>query len=214
MNDWAIILYGSHARGTADADSDVDILVLGESPQEQLRATTAPFEGILSHSGYDWQEFDAMRADGSIFLRHIRMEGRVLAARGRGGHALDELRDLPPYRHVDRDLTSFDQTLDDVRDSLQEGGSPRYELTVLLSLIRHCAILGTYLAGRLGFSIGGPLATIRGICPLDDTRVGSFDSAYRQVTRGKPCDSEAPLSDVWAWHEFAGQVLTCVRGLR
>lgn len=214
MTDWAVILYGSHARGTADADSDVDLLLLGNPPGKEVTTRAAPFAGPVSASNYSWQEFDAMRADGSIFLRHICMEGRVLAARGRGTRAMKEMRDLPPYRHVDRDLASFGQTLDDVRESLEEGGSPRYELSVVLALIRHCAILGSYLAGRLGFSIGGPLATIRSICSLDDTRVDAFDPTYRRVNRGKLPRSEGQLDDVWAWHEFAGQVVTCVRGLR
>jgi hypothetical protein len=212
---WAIILYGSRARGSGDPESDVDLLALGRPPEPVLRQTHDRYPGELSLSAYDWDEFDAMRADGSIFLRHIAMEGRVLAAEGRGAHVLDELANLPPYRHVDRDLASFSQTLTDVQESLADGGSPTYEMAVVLGMIRHCAILGSYLLGRVGFGITGPLDTIKPICSLDDTRVSAFHGFYRRVTRHRLSRAEQPTTgDVLGWHAFAGDVLTCVKGLR
>lgn len=212
--NWAIVLYGSVARGTAGSSSDVDVLVIGTPPHAEIERAAAPYPGPLSTSFYDWDEIDGMRNSGSIFLRHVGREGKLLAASGRGARVMHDLASLPPYAYVRRDLENFTRTLADVAQSLDEGGSPRYELSVVLGLIRHCAILGAYLNGQPDFRTAEPLVTLQPICKLEETRVARFEEVYRQATRPSVPDGRAPTAqDVAEWHDFATRLLSCVKGL-
>ena len=84
----SIILYGSRARGEADPDSDMDILiVLGDSPStilEQVRAIRyevmrhhrfRPHISLLLLSEQDWKELSKRSAG---LKRSIEQEGIVL----------------------------------------------------------------------------------------------------------------------------------------
>ena len=79
---FAISLLGSVARGNADEASDVDILVISEAGVRQsrlLRRLPPPLRqeslSLLSYSTDRWME-DVAR--GSLFLHHLRLEGRIL----------------------------------------------------------------------------------------------------------------------------------------
>jgi predicted nucleotidyltransferase len=68
----AVMLYGSYARGTADQQSDVDILELvsrSPSPRETVGVNVTQY--LPSH-------LHAMAQRGSPFVLHLKLEGRVL----------------------------------------------------------------------------------------------------------------------------------------
>jgi predicted nucleotidyltransferase len=70
-----IWLYGSQARGDTDTLSDVDVLVAGEVDAEALGQL--PYsQPQLSVVRYDWDELELMASYGSLFLHHVRLEGR------------------------------------------------------------------------------------------------------------------------------------------
>ena len=105
----AFWLYGSHARGDAMPDSDVDILMIGEG--EPRRAWPSDMGGIWgepSISRYSWTEIMGMAEYGSLFLHHLRLEGRPLyeddGCRGVFQRLLD---DLPEYTNGLRDIQGF-----------------------------------------------------------------------------------------------------------
>lgn len=140
-------LYGSTARGDTDDRSDVDVLVVGD-PRFPL--TTVGLDASVIPSSYTWREIEHMAEYGSLFLHHIRLEGRPLvettSRRLRG-----LLEALPRYVRANQELDSFERVVADVGASIDRDHSPAFELAVLATAARHAAILGCYLLGEPEF---------------------------------------------------------------
>jgi hypothetical protein len=124
--DFELWLYGSNARGDVDVISDFDLLLVADSeisprdiPPEKRDLLT-----FGSVSRYDWKEVEGMAKYGSLFLHHIRLEGRCLGSSSTSVLSLRTiLSQLPPYQRVKSDLRAFQTTVDDIRQSLKAGGS-------------------------------------------------------------------------------------------
>jgi predicted nucleotidyltransferase len=78
-----IILFGSAARGEADADSDLDVLVIKDTPEPFVQRLEAMAR--LCPSGvhadilvYTPEEIQRMIEDGNPFVLRALKEGRVL----------------------------------------------------------------------------------------------------------------------------------------
>src|SRR5215510_14420602 len=93
----AIWLYGSHARGDVDANSDRDVLVVGSASRDEV-LELGDLNPNPSVSQYEWSEIEGMAEYGSLFLHHLRLEGRRVFegpfSSGKLAHLLDNLR---PY---------------------------------------------------------------------------------------------------------------------
>ena len=83
-----IILFGSRARGGADAASDIDILVIADSPRPR-HERSAPLYGVLSDIPvpmdilvYSPQEVDEWREVPQAFVTTAVREGKLLYERG------------------------------------------------------------------------------------------------------------------------------------
>jgi predicted nucleotidyltransferase len=83
-----IILFGSHAYGKPDASSDVDLLVVMETPKGEVKTIMEisdslpplPFRvDIIARSR---AVIDKRKNSGDFFLREITKKGKVLYARG------------------------------------------------------------------------------------------------------------------------------------
>jgi hypothetical protein len=146
--DGEVWLYGSTARGDDDADSDVDLLVVGR--ETSWRDVELPPNRRISASRYDWDEIEQMASYGSLFLHHLKSEGRALAEspQRRLRHILDNLGE---YARADQELNSFRRVLDDVEESASQDHSDAFELSVVATSARHAAILGCYLLGKPNF---------------------------------------------------------------
>ena len=170
-------LYGSAARGDNDAHSDVDVLVAGHAP---VAPHDLPLRSAarLSMSRYSWEELEHMASYGSLFLHHVRLEGRpLLESPDRKMATL--LRSMGPYRRADQELDCFAAVLDDVEDSLQRDCAPPFELSVVATAARHAAILGCYLLGEPDF---GRVSAFRRLLPrlgYRDDAVDGFIDLYR-----------------------------------
>ena len=86
FNPERIILFGSHARGTARPDSDVDILVVmdhqGSSLREALRLRQdVEYRFPLDLIVRSRDEIERRTALGDFFLRDVLREGQVLYER-------------------------------------------------------------------------------------------------------------------------------------
>jgi tRNA nucleotidyltransferase (CCA-adding enzyme) len=85
---WLLLLYGSHARGEAQPDSDVDLFVVlrrpSEAAQEKVRQVAynvmweADFAYVISLYLTDVHHYHTLQQRGSSFLRNVRREGKVL----------------------------------------------------------------------------------------------------------------------------------------
>lgn len=181
MNEsqFAIWGYGSHFRGDADCSSDVDILVVSDSQiGDPVVAEHCRFEQYAA-SRYTWSEIEGLAAYGSLFLHHVRLEGKCLFESPRAcGRLSDLLINLVPYKRAGMDVLSFRQALADITTSIGEGGSVPFELSNLGTLIRHACILGCYLAGTPTFGRHTPVARFVGLRRIDTEIAAEFPQLY------------------------------------
>ena len=214
----AVWLYGSHARGDADALSDVDVLVVSESSDEPVSIDCIDLPSRqMSVTRYTWTEIDGMVDAGSLFLRHLQMEGQpaseTLLAKGRLDSSLAR---LGPYRMARRDVRGFEEVLSDVRMSLDSGGALAFELATLGTVIRHACILDCALAGQPCFSRMEP---VRRAC---ENRSPTYRWAvdfealyrYRMYAEGRLAEPPQPTEALAAtWCGRAGELVGGLRRL-
>lgn len=178
----AVWLYGSRARGDYDSISDTDVLVVCEPlvTDETICALTTTLQDSCSISRYSWEEIKSMSRFGSLFLHHIRGEGRPLfesaSAQGRLAQLLSNMHD---YELAERDLKGFRTALMDVSESMTDPGSVSYELSVVGTVIRHASILGCWLAGNPKFSRTEPVRLFVGEAGLPEEYAMEFPSLYQ-----------------------------------
>src|SRR5680860_1183736 len=121
------LLYGSHARGEADARSDIDLLTIDDA----------------GAADYTWSDLNQLRDYGSLFLWHLRLEGVILNADDAGASEWASIiQGLPAYTRARQDCDAFEVVLRDVLRSPDDGGVPMaFEGAVVARTIRHAAIL-------------------------------------------------------------------------
>ncbi len=205
-------LYGSHARGDADELSDVDVVVISDSVDDNIYIEDLdPIFRTATVTRYTWIELKGMVESGSLFLRHLQMEGRPLIesplVKGRLSTALAR---LGPYRFASRDVQGFTLVLNDVTNSLSCEHSLVFELATLGTVVRHASILGCAVAGQYCFSRVEP---VRRISELWATP-GKWDSdfeilyQYRLYADGRlsePPPSSVALASQWCYR--AGELI-------
>ena len=152
----AIIEYGATARDDADEYSDRDICVFSEDVEEcaieEIRLVVSQrfSTEAKSVSCYRLSTVDAMVCGGSLFLWHLRLEGKVLF--DPDGIAAEALGALPPYTHFRRDVERFRGVFDDVAEEYVSTGTLSvFELHVLSVVTRNLCMLLTVRAGRPAF---------------------------------------------------------------
>lgn len=157
--EYSLWLYGSQARGDDDEFSDRDLLLVGPETARHEPDVSDTLRRPTSLSRYEWPEIEQMAEYGSLFLVHLRSEGVELSGTEFGRKRLHTLLGtMPEYRHATRDIRGFRTLLDDVRRSLDAGGSWPFELATLGGMIRHASVLACYLTGPAVF---GRIAAIR-----------------------------------------------------
>lgn len=214
----AIWLYGSHARGDADELSDVDVLVVSESSDEPVSIDCIDLPSRqISVTRYTWTEIDGMVDAGSLFLRHLQMEGQPASETLRAKGRLDSsLARLGPYRMARRDVRGFEEVLTDVRMSLDSGGTLTFELATLGTVIRHACILDCALAGQPCFS---RLEPVRRACENRSPMyrwAADFEVlySYRMYAEGRLAEPPAATEALAAtWCGRAGELVGGLRRL-
>lgn len=180
----AIWLYGSQARGDADSESDIDVLIVADEhvPQADI-AHLIPTGRTPSLSRYRWSEIKGMAAYGSLFLHHLKLKGRALYEDGQcQGQLANILDHLPQYQRALLDVRAFKMTVQDVRRSINHGGSPLFEASVLGTVLRHSAILGCYVSGFPTFGRIKPVLRIVEAWGLSPVIASKFSELYRLRT--------------------------------
>lgn len=196
-------LYGSVARGSNDETSDLDVLLLSDDQLPLGDSTKAilsrlPQSEHLSVRHYNWDQVDQMAAYGSLFLLHLKMEGRLISRSGEEKGLSTRLTQLPPYLHRRRDILGFAAALYDVEASLNDDGDPAFELSVLATIIRHCSILACYLVHNPQFARSVSI-------PTAFTEVGMTEAADEALAlyRFRMRQSRGILTGSIATHELA-----------
>lgn len=194
-------LYGSHARGIADEQSDTDVLAVSDdataAPPPDL---LAPFRRV-SVSRYQWQEIFTMHSYGSLFLDHIRREGVRLDGSTNDSRLQGILKTLPRFTRATHDLKAFKSAACEARLSLANYGWPDLELKVMAAVARHSAILGCYCSGQPDYGRESPFHRIGlhlGYSTTHRIRLASLATRYRYLEMGDEAWlTEADLGIDW-----------------
>lgn len=178
---YAMWLYGSHARGTADDLSDVDILVVSNFQIDLAELqNNAPFCLCgASVSRYAWDEVEEMARYGSLFLQHVKLEGvPIFESPCLFGRLQQVLKGLGNYALVGRDVRAFKQVLVDTSESLGSWKWEIFEMALVGTLIRHASILGCWLSGLPRFGRYDAVETFVQILGIDKRTAEDFPDLY------------------------------------
>lgn len=117
---------------------------------------------------------------GSLFLQHLRLEGIPLIISLEGDRRLEYiLRTLCPYRHIDRDIRAFTNCIDDVGEGVEKGSTPAFEMSVIATVLRHSAVLASYLIGSPKFGRLEPFQFVAKQWGFPDTVIHEFERVYQ-----------------------------------
>jgi hypothetical protein len=119
-----------------------------------------------------------MAGYGSLFLHHIKLEGRPLANSDGGDPLLGLLSDLPPYQRGREEIRAFRTVLSDVRLSISRAHSPAFELAVVATALRHAFILGCYVSKKPDFGRTSPFRTLAPDLGLTSSGVDALTALY------------------------------------
>ena len=220
LPECAVWLYGSHSRGDADAESDIDLFVASDEdiPPEAINVGAFRLRSPGSVSRYSWSEVEGMAAYGSLFLHHIRLEGCPLyEASSQEGRLGGILSRMSGYRLAERDLRGFRAVLEDVARSLGSGGAEIFELSVLGTVLRHASILGCWLLGRPSFGRTTPVDRFVTYTGLPSSISRGFREFYRfrlfvEGRLQKGMLPRQPASAVWL--SRAREVVDCMEAVK
>lgn len=186
----AVMLYGSHARSTATERSDVDVLQLVATRPRTYAA------GVVNVAAYRPTHLHALALSGSLFIQHLRSEGRVLSdPHGVLQRALSAYQPPASYRPLVAELSIAASALD-------------LPSTELLRYSAGLVRLGVYLVRTAGYVV----AAERGILTFDpeelSSRLGDPDLAAALALRN---DSSPGLGDIATLRSVARRYLPTPR---
>lgn len=160
----SIYLYGSMARGDISEDSDCDLLVAisdcSEETFNSIKDSIKTWHPELNCeiAIYQMSALKSMQAKGSLFLWHIKTEGRVVFSRGNQFSKL--LSELAEYSSASEAIAEYRDIFHDImEDSSDEIEVIQYNLSVMATLIRNICIIYCYLIGDKQFGRTSPIKT-------------------------------------------------------
>jgi predicted nucleotidyltransferase len=178
----AAVLFGSHARGDADKASDTDLAVFAtaSTTQELARAKSRLVRSFqprtIEISMYSSESARRMAETGSLFLWHLRLEGKTLFENGTWLHSLYQA--LVPYslERATKDLNTFESILCDIEGSLATSGATvRFEAATTFTILRNLGIIHSFFCGNPCFGRFAPVAhlerSMQGVFPFERTEL-------------------------------------------
>lgn len=152
----SVILYGSWARGEQDEDSDIDIVVftdkgIKEIEDEILERYVLPFRvKDCNIAIYDTLILNQMLEYGSLFLWHIKLEGKCLY----GKSYLDSnLSRLLVFTHHKEEI-EYHQRLFNLLLEAQKitGIIEDFDFSLLFTIVRNTCMILVHKKGQMIFS--------------------------------------------------------------
>ncbi len=162
----AAVLFGSHARGDSDMQSDVDVAVFANAIdietlskiKTELDCSLSP---TLTLSLYSTKTAEVLAREGSLFLWHLNLEGKVLFDRNSWLYSL--FSRLEPYgrNKALHDLRTFKRILKDVRHSLECGKTTAlFEAATIYAILRNLGMIYSHATGVPCFGRLKPIACL------------------------------------------------------
>jgi predicted nucleotidyltransferase len=216
-----LVLFGSRARGDCDLGSDTDVAAFGESASmsDLIRLKARLLDvvgGECSLSVYSKRTAEAMAASGSLFLWHLRIEGKVIGQRSAWYGSL--LTNLRPYsvQKARSDIDTFIVALEDAERSLSRSDAALlFEESNLFSILRSLGMIASMLDKEPCFSRLGPIQYLAGrmgaeFCLIEE-EIQTLRAA-RLLYSGK--STAAPQLDIGRCRSSAAKLALIARGLR
>jgi len=182
-----LMLFGSFARGDASEHSDIDVLELSERRRRPYKS------GRINVSVYDKPTLSRMAERGSLFVLHLRLEGKILRDRVHAlQHCLDKYQSPTTYGPFRSALREIANLLDVDQKQYEHRWRAYNELAMY--------IIRSELYARL-VEAGEPLFNVQAV----EKRIGREDVS--RVFRLKDsvalnynlfCESKAVISDLLA----------------
>lgn len=155
-NILSIILYGSHARKDHDESSDYDICVITrerkneELNMRELEEAIVPFEVAGTNIVcYPEAILDSMLAHGSLFLWHLKLEGKVLYGEQ---YLNDKLHGLARFKTHYEEIKYHAELFHDLKRAWELLCIVNeLDLSLLFTIVRNTCMVLAHKAGKPSF---------------------------------------------------------------
>ncbi len=185
----ALVLYGSRARGDSDDRSDTDVAVftyaqsmsdLQDLKRWVTKSSMAPPDATFAI--YSTATADRMAERGSLFLWHVRLEGRVLYDHDKWLAGLWQRHTRFSRSHALDSIQIVEMVVDDVTNALRQSpATAAFEGATLFSMLRTLGMVLGQAIGKLAFGRRSAVdllrSTLRDEFTLTSTQVRQLEVA-------------------------------------
>lgn len=207
-NILSIILYGSHARKDNDASSDIDLCVLVTKREnyelemskinESLGLPDAP---NLNTVCYTDPIVESMLSHGSLFLWHLKLEGKILYGEN---YFSNKVKKLEPFKTHYDEIIYHSEIFSDLQKSWKIVGIPNeLDLSILFTLSRNTCMVLSHKAGNPSFGRLNSFSTAKALFPDLPMTVDAylFLSNWKMIYE-RDCDAKHPLPKAGEYNEI------------
>jgi predicted nucleotidyltransferase len=180
------MVFGSTARGDADAQSDRDLLLVASGKEDLFCASEDYSKYGWSCSLYLWAKLKSLCANGGYFLEHLRREGIIVHDKDDElAHALSTAREKTDYRREIESALSIFSAIEFVPST---HWGPSWALDVLMVAVRSYGYATLANNGIFIFNFNkmiDTLATIEGLSSEEAAilkKLRKWKYKYRQKT--------------------------------
>lgn len=146
----SVVIFGSCARGDTTDNSDLDVAVFSQddvevSKSELVGRFPALDDGRLSLACYGESSLDKMLRNGSLFLWHIKNEGKIIYGED---YLVTKLILLEPFERHDAEISNYLEMLADLFIVNETSCEPNeFDLALLFTIVRNTCMILTHKAG-------------------------------------------------------------------